>query len=194
LSNSFLDPHIRNWGHYLSYSTGIPFWIDATMTLVSHASGDADAQFLITKKSKNVVVTEARIYLGLYIILAMISFIYSSPVLLNYWVIPSLLGQPMLRFYLIAEHHGCKFSNKMFSNTRTTQTYLFYRRLAWNMPFHIEHHAWPQVPFYLLPVLNKKIKSQIDTLGDKGCQPGGRNGYFYLHFGLWKQLMSGHTI
>jgi hypothetical protein len=60
-----------------------------------------------------------------------------------YWLLPSLLGQPFLRFYLIAEHNGCKTGENMLNNTRTTVTYWWYRRLAWNMPYHAEHHAYP---------------------------------------------------
>ena len=65
-----------------------------------------------------------------------------------------LLGQPVLRLYLLAEHGRCPFVANMFENTRTTFTNALVRRLAWNMPYHAEHHAWPVVPFHRLPDLH----------------------------------------
>eukprot|EP01050_Picozoa_sp_SAG11_P020569 SAG11_NODE_3491_length_2415_cov_2.138601_1_plen_198_part_00 len=35
--------------------------------------------------------------------------------------------------------------------SRTTTTWWLYAKLAWNMPYHSEHHAWPNVPFHVLP-------------------------------------------
>ena len=39
----------------------------------------------------------------------------------------------------------------MLENSRTTYTNALVRFLAWNMPFHAEHHAWPSIPFHALP-------------------------------------------
>lgn len=62
--------------------------------------------------------------------------------LINYWVIPSVMGQPFLRFYLFAEHRGCSADpTSVLDNTRTMRTNWLYRKLAWNMPYHMEHHC-----------------------------------------------------
>jgi fatty acid desaturase len=37
------------------------------------------------------------------------------------------------------------------------------RFLAWNMPFHAEHHAYPAVPFHRLPEVNRAIAAQLKT-------------------------------
>ena len=66
-------------------------------------------------------------------------------------MLPVLLGQPALRLYLLAEHGDCPRVANMFENTRTTFTTAMMRFLAWNMPYHVEHHVYPQVPFYRLP-------------------------------------------
>jgi fatty acid desaturase len=31
------------------------------------------------------------------------------------------------------------------------------RYLAWNMPFHAEHHSFPAVPFHALPRLHLRL-------------------------------------
>ena len=117
------------------------------------------------------------IYLGA---LAMIAFV--SPVLVWVWLVPLLLGFPFLRLYLLAEHGRCPSVANRFDNTRTTYTNGIVRFLAWNMPYHIEHHSFPQVPFHLLPVFSVRIRQHhgatsagycaftrelIDTFADK---------------------------
>ncbi|MHB8475365.1 MAG: fatty acid desaturase [Steroidobacteraceae bacterium] len=57
-----------------------------------------------------------------------------------------LAGQPFLRLFLMAEHAGCALSDNMFANTRTTYTNGTLRLLAWQMPFHVEHHCFGGAP------------------------------------------------
>jgi fatty acid desaturase len=49
----------------------------------------------------------------------------------------------------------------MFENTRTTYTDALVRFLAWNMPYHTEHHVWPTVPFHRLPDLHALMKEEL---------------------------------
>ena len=77
------------------------------------------------------------------------------------WLVPVALGFPFLRLYLLAEHGRCPAVANMFDNTRTTYTNLLVRFLAWNMPYHVEHHVLPQVPFHLLPRFNQRIREWL---------------------------------
>ena len=54
----------------------------------------------------------------------------------------------------MAEHGRCAHIANIFANTRTTYTTALVRWLAWNMPYHAEHHAMPNVPFHKLPEVN----------------------------------------
>ena len=96
-----------------------------------------------------------------------------------YSVVPVLLGQPFLRLYLLAEHWGCANGSDMFVNTRTTETNGLVRLLAWNMPYHVEHHAYPAVPFHSLPALHPLVRAEIVVLTP---------GYRALHRRLWQSL------
>ena len=49
----------------------------------------------------------------------------------------------------------------MLENTRTTKTTWLVRKLAWNMPYHIEHHSYPGVPFHHLPEFHTLIESHL---------------------------------
>jgi len=115
----------------------------------------------------------------IYMILMAHGALTSSTALWHYWVLPSLIGQVFLRFYFLHEHRGCPLGSFMFSVTRTTYTSWLICALAWNMPFHAEHHAWPTIPFHLLPSLHETIgrASVLKT----ACKPNGANGLIAVH-------------
>ena len=50
----------------------------------------------------------------------------------------------------------------MYANTRTTYTNAACGLLAWQMPYHVEHHAFPAVPFHALRRVNELIRSRIE--------------------------------
>jgi fatty acid desaturase len=82
-------------------------------------------------------------------------------VLLWVWIVPALIGQPFLRLYLLAEHGRCPFVANMLENTRTTATTWVVRKLAWNMPYHAEHHSYPAVPFHKLPEFHAIVEAHL---------------------------------
>jgi fatty acid desaturase len=58
------------------------------------------------------------------------------------------------------------------------------------MPYHSEHHAWPNVPFHVLPEVHKKIKD-LGTRPRSKCNPGGEDGFLSMHWILLKDMLSG---
>lgn len=87
----------------------------------------------------------------------------ASPAVLWLWVVPALLGQPVLRIYLLAEHGDCPQVANMLENSRTTLTTRAVRFVAWNMPYHAEHHCCPTVPFHKLPALHDAVRAQLQV-------------------------------
>ena len=86
---------------------------------------------------------------------------FSSALLLWVWIVPLIIGQFFLRPYLYAEHTGCDRTRSAFQNTRTTYTGAIVKWIAWNMPYHVEHHAYPSIPFHALPKLNEIVDGEI---------------------------------
>ena len=85
--------------------------------------------------------------------------------LMPYLVAPLVIGAPFLRAYLLAEHAGCdEVDGNMLANTRTLLTTAPVRLIAWNMPYHTEHHSFPAVPFHALPRLHRVMKDDIRHL------------------------------
>lgn len=198
LQNSLLDLSLTNIFAYVLYLSGIPFWVDRVTTLLRHcffgvASVNALEWKYFTSKTAAEVVLEARQYVSLYAAL-FIAATFSVPfcptleLLWNVWIFPTLVAQPFLRFYLIAEHMSCPQGDNMLSNTRTTETYAWYRWLAWNMPYHAEHHAFPFVPFYNLPALHHELKKRKENDVYRKCQPNGDSGYLGVHLHLIKKF------
>lgn len=115
----------------------------------------------VPEDKRALVIKEARVYLAVYVLLVVGSIAVSSTLLLWVWFVPLFLGQSVLRPYLYTEHSGCADTKSAYENTRTTYTNAVVRWLAWNMPYHVEHHAFPAVPFHALPRLNQIIANRI---------------------------------
>lgn len=145
---------------YLWVLTGLPVWYEHLKGLIHQALPGDDAPY-IPRRAMPRIKAKARLFLALYLFLFMVSLIVQSDVLLWTWVFPALLGQPFLRLYLMAEHGRCTFVADMLQNTRTTLTSRLVRWIAWNMPYHAEHHAMPNAPFHQLPVLHEQMKPHL---------------------------------
>lgn len=146
------------WRSYLIYVSGYSYWTGMARQLWLNATGQAQAPYLPPRTLPRIK-SEARVMLCIYALAAL--SLYFTPVLLWLWIIPVLLGQPVLRLYLLAEHGRCAFVVNMLENSRTTYTNRFIRFIAWNMPYHAEHHAAPQVPFHKLPALNALLRDNL---------------------------------
>lgn len=171
-------PKPATWRGYLWYLSGLPLWSSLAKTLMRNARGRCDDPYVPMRK-RGAIAREARVMLVIYAGLAVGSWAAGSAALLWLWVVPLLLGQPFLRLYLLAEHTLCPHSDDMFENTRTTFTTGFVRMLAWNMPYHAEHHAYPTVPFYNLPQLHAKSRAHLRATA---------RGYTGFHAGFQRQL------
>ena len=147
------------------YLSGLPFWRGNIKTLVQHAKGNIKESYLKIRDHQ-AIITEARIHLGLYLVLIFAYFSFDATWLLEYWVIPLLIGQPFLRWFLLAEHRGCDFSPNMLENSRTTYTSPLINFLSWNMSYHAEHHFLASVPFHALPALHAYTGQQVKFKGD----------------------------
>ena len=178
-----LDPELstpkpRTLVEYCCYLSGFPVWIFHVRTLITNALGKNADPFVASNKLP-AITHESRWFLFGYLLLLAVSLYFKTMALIWLWLIPIAAGQPFLRAYLLAEHTLCPQVNNMLINTRTTLTTWFIRVIAWNMPYHAEHHSLPSIPFYNLPVFHRQLKSQLMQL---------ENGYFKFHQKLLKDI------
>jgi fatty acid desaturase len=142
------------FGAYLVYLSGLPDWRWRIGTLMWNALGRDSGPF-VPERGRAAVRGEARAMLAAYAALLVGSVAAASPILFWTWLLPLLVGAPFLRAYLLAEHGRCPHVADMLRNSRTTETNRLVRWLAWNMPYHAEHHAYPAVPFHKLPLFHE---------------------------------------
>jgi len=150
---------------YWLYLSGLPTWWQSIYTIWRHAQGRVDESY-IEARHHTMIINEARLHLAGYALLLLISLLTSSAALWWYWILPALVGQPLLRLYLLAEHSGCDLGDNMLENSRTTYTVPWLNFLAWNMPYHAEHHYLASVPFHALPALHAYTGQRVKYRGD----------------------------
>ncbi len=153
-------PKPETMRQYIVHVSGLPVWLGHFKTLWTNATGRCRDSY-VPPKGLPKVRTEARAMIAFYAVVLLVCLYFRSTLLLYVWILPAVLGQPFLRLYLLAEHGRCPFVANMLENTRTTFTNWFVRKLAWNMPFHAEHHAYPGVPFHQLPAFHVLIERHL---------------------------------
>ncbi len=159
------EPKPETIPQYVFHISGLAVWRGQITVLFRNAfrrNGDS----FVPARGKTKVMREAQTMLVLYLGLLAGSIWSGSTMLLWIWIVPLLVGQPFLRLYLLAEHGRCAFVANMFENTRTTFTNRLVRWLAWNMPYHAEHHAYPAVPYHKLPAFHARTREHLQVTED----------------------------
>ena len=133
----------------------------------------------IPEGARRRVTAEARILWAGFLLAATVSWAVDPLAPILFWLVPALLGQPFLRPYLLAEHTSCPMVDDMLANTRTALTNRLVRRLAWNMPYPVEHHLFPAIPFYALPAVNAEVQDRLRAVAP---------GYWAFHHELLRLL------
>ncbi len=162
-----LDPELEDppptsrWAYLLELS-GLPWWLGKLRGHVAGLRGDFAARPYIPPEAAPAVTASLRRQFALYGVLALLSLPGANGALLWHWLLPLALGQPLLRFVLLAEHGGCSTVSNVLRNTRTTHTLAPLRWLMWNMPFHAEHHLAASIPFHALPAAHGWIAAGLE--------------------------------
>ncbi len=161
------DPELievpKSFGAYVLYISSIGYWYGLAVSLVRNAFGrfsETELSF-IPEHERRLVSLEAVIFLAGYAAVASVSVATGSGVALWYWVVPLLLGQPVMRAIRMTEHVGRPQIKDRGKNTRSTLVSAPLRFLCWNMNYHAEHHFAPAVPFHALPALHKRMQGSL---------------------------------
>ncbi len=156
------DPIPTTWAQYLWQMSGIPWWIGKVQGHARSLVGQTEGRPYITNESVREEVRRSTAWqLAVYAGAIALSIWAQQPWFWLYWVLPLAVGQPILRFILIAEHTGCPQIDNPRANTRTTLTLAPLRLLMWNMPFHAEHHLYASIPFHALPKAHAKLDGRL---------------------------------
>lgn len=146
---------------YLLSLSGLPWWIDKLRGHARGLVGDFAGRPYIPPEAAPAVCASLRRQLAVYAVLAALSLPGWNGALFWFWLLPLAVGQPLLRFVLLAEHGGCGTASDALRNTRTTLTLVPLRWLMWNMAFHTEHHLFASIPFHALPAAHGWIGPRL---------------------------------
>jgi fatty acid desaturase len=147
---------------------GLPYWQMRLQVLMAGLRGDMSAYPFITERSAPRIIRSIRAMAAFVLLCAIASMVlvgWWAP--LVFWLVPELLGQPILRLYLLTEHTACTMDANGLTNTRTTLTTWPVHILMWNMSYHTEHHLYPSIPFHRLADAHTAIRDRLGVV-----QPG----------------------
>ena len=166
------DPELEdiqpsNLKEYLAEISGYNWWLGKIKTHCQIAMGKLENMPYISEDAKAEVINSTRWQLAVYGVAIALSLIFQQPWFITFWLLPLVVGQPILRFILLAEHTGCTKDNNPLTNTRTTLTWFPIKFMMWNMPFHAEHHLYPSIPFHALPQAHKELREYF-TVVERG--------------------------
>ncbi|MEP4431285.1 MAG: fatty acid desaturase [Hyphomicrobiales bacterium] len=150
---------------YLWAMTGLPEFISRPQIIVQNAMRQSQDTF-VPPKGRAKVRREAVLFCALYGLVIALGALAGWQHIIMLWLLPLVVGGPFLRVYLLAEHALCPNVSNMLHNTRTTFTNRIVRFVAWNMPYHIVHHAYPAVPFHKLPEFHNIAKDHLGVTAD----------------------------
>jgi fatty acid desaturase len=146
---------------YLLELSGLPWWIGKLRSHWRGLRGDFSEAPYIPSDAAPAVQASIQRQWAVYLLLLLVSLVTGDAGLWRFWLLPLALGQPLLRFVLLAEHGGCPCVPDGERNTRTTLTLAPLRCLMWNMPFHGEHHLYQSIPFYQLPKAHQLLSQHL---------------------------------
>ncbi|MEL6136872.1 MAG: fatty acid desaturase [Cyanobacteria bacterium J06628_6] len=159
------DPKPTSMVQYGWQLTGLPWWWGRLVAHTKVALGQLDDFYFLPESAYGSVVQSTWLQLGGYGAIAILSVLLGHPTfIVTYWLLPLAVGQPLLRFLLLAEHGGCTHDDNPLTNTRTTLTLWPLRFLMWNMPYHAEHHLYPSIPFHALPAAHQTLNAYFETV------------------------------
>lgn len=148
---------------YFYYLSSIPYWKAKFSEVWRHSIGHISAaeKRFVPLQERRAVVLEARCMVGLYCMVFILSLIIGSTFVIWYWLLPVILGEPVMRAIRMTEHVGRPTVADMKINTRSNPVSRLFRFLCWNMNYHAEHHYASSVPFHALPALSKKLNGHL---------------------------------
>ncbi len=151
---------------YLWYATSIPYFRALVSSLLRHpfAAFTPVEQAFIPPSQRARVQRDAWAMWAVYAAVAGLSVATGSTAALWLWLVPRVLGEPVMRIIRMSEHGACPLVPDMLRNTRTVLTLRPIQWLNWNMAYHAEHHGIPAVPFHALPALHTHLAPHLAHL------------------------------
>ncbi|CAM3551575.1 fatty acid desaturase [Arcobacter aquimarinus] len=163
-----LSPEYNQWIYLFTFN--IPFFLRNLKSIVYNSFGKISGVWgneLFPKEDLNKrqkLFNFARIILFGHIFLALIFIFTKNYECLLIITFAPFIGNWLNRMMAISQHINMqKNINDFRKNSTSIRLNWFLSMLYSNMNYHIEHHLYPNVPFYNLPILSKEINHFLPT-------------------------------
>jgi fatty acid desaturase len=129
--------------------------------MVQHAAGRTTplARRIVPESDWRKLFWNARLFLGLYLVLIGWSIAIESWLPIIFLFLPRFFGAWLLETVVTMQHPGLAedvWDHRL--NTRTVRVPRWVQFLYFNMNYHIEHHMYPLVPFHALAGMHERVK------------------------------------
>lgn len=117
----------------------------------------------VPENQRSKMIWSSRIFILIKLVFIMWALSIESFLPLMFVVLPNMYGSPIFQMTTMLQHGGLRADT--WDHRESTRTFLVNPIHGWllyfNMQYHVEHHLFPQVPFYNLPKLHKIIKDEL---------------------------------
>ena len=149
---------LKSW---LLYATGfdiLAFYLRMQVLFLSPRTVPAGTSVYLPREKVMRTVWECRAFWLVYLAVAAAAVSLQSWAPVIYWLLPRFACEWFQSTIRLSEHVGCGYRGDIENRTRTVLTLPPVRWLCWNMSYHLEHHAFPNVPFHRLPALHRHLR------------------------------------
>ena len=116
----------------------------------------------VPKEHQWKVFLSSRIHMLIWLSIILFSIYFQTILPVLFFLLPTFYGNTLFFMCGLTQHAGLAFDVK--DHRVNTRTVILNPILSWlyiKLEYHIEHHMYPQVPWYNLPKLHKIIKNQL---------------------------------
>ena len=152
------------FSYFIPFASLLTFHKSLQFEAIKHAFGITTPVMhqCIPEKEKLKCRNSARIHVGIWLFIIIVSLIYQTWLPVLFLVLPGFYGKTLIASFGLTQHTGLQENIKdhRFS-TRTVYLNPVFSFLYWHMEYHIEHHMFPTVPSHNLSKLHSLIKDQM---------------------------------
>ena len=117
----------------------------------------------VPENQRSKMIWSSRVFILIKLVFILWALSIESFLPLMFVVLPNMYGSPIFQMTTMLQHGGLRADT--WDHRESTRTFLVNPIHGWllyfNMQYHVEHHLFPQVPFYNLPKLHKIIKDEL---------------------------------
>jgi fatty acid desaturase len=149
---------------YVIWYTGVYYHYLFMKIMVLHSVGLLSDRLLECAPAAELpkIKRNSQIFLAIYTTAAAVSIYFHSGVLIWFWLLPKLAGDPIMMAFAGSQHfEKTENVHDLRESTRSLRPNPLIDLFYWNMSYHIEHHLYPTVPFHALPKLNALIRHAL---------------------------------